>query len=75
VREKALEIGVRPLRPHEARQTFASLALSSGKSILRAAGPLGRALVYEPCTERSIQSTIPLEMMSMGVRSVLYTAS
>jgi integrase len=41
LRRKAQKEGVRPLRLHDARHTFASLALASGKSVRWVAGQLG----------------------------------
>ena len=41
IRRKAQKRGVRPLRLHNARHTFASLALASGKSVVRVAAQLG----------------------------------
>ena len=43
VRRKAQEQGVRPLRLHDARHTYASLALAAGKSIRWVATQLGHA--------------------------------
>ena len=43
LRRKAQKEGVRPLRLHDARHTFASLALASGKSIPWVSGQLGHA--------------------------------
>ena len=43
VRRKAQKAGVRPLRLHCARHTFASLALAAGKSIRWVAEQLGHA--------------------------------
>ena len=43
LRRKAQKEGVRPLRLHDARHTFASLALASHKSIPWVAGQLGHA--------------------------------
>ncbi len=43
VRRKAQARGVRPLRLHDARHTFASLALASGKSVRWVASQLGHA--------------------------------
>jgi hypothetical protein len=43
LRRKAQAQGVRPLRLHDARHTFASLALASGKSIRWVAAQLGHA--------------------------------
>jgi len=41
VRRKAQKRGVRPLRLHDARHTFASIALASGKSVVWVAAQLG----------------------------------
>ncbi len=43
VRRKAQKQGVRPLRLHDARHTYASLALASGKSVRWVASQLGHA--------------------------------
>ncbi|NRA08636.1 MAG: tyrosine-type recombinase/integrase, partial [Myxococcales bacterium] len=43
LRRKAQAHGVRPLRIHDARHTFASLALASGKSVRWVASQLGHA--------------------------------
>jgi integrase len=43
VRRKAQKHGVRPLRLHDARHTFASLAIASGKSVRWVASQLGHA--------------------------------
>ncbi len=43
VRRKAQARGVRPLRLHDARHTFASLALASGKSVTWVASQLGHS--------------------------------
>jgi hypothetical protein len=43
VRRKGQKEGVRPLRLHDARHTFASLALASGKSVRWVASQLGHA--------------------------------
>ena len=43
LRRKAQKQGVRPLRLHDARHTFASLALASGKSVRWVAGQLGHS--------------------------------
>ncbi len=43
LRRKAQKEGVRPLRLHDARHTFASLALASGKSVRWVASQLGHA--------------------------------
>jgi len=43
VRRKAVAKGVRPLRLHDARHTYASLALASGKSVRWVAAQLGHA--------------------------------
>jgi integrase len=43
VRRKAQKPGVRPLRLHDARHTFASLAIASGKSVRWVASQLGHA--------------------------------
>jgi integrase len=43
LRRKAQKAGVRPLRLHDARHTFASLALASGKSISWVSNQLGHA--------------------------------
>ena len=43
LRRKAQADGVRPLRLHDARHTFASLALASGKSVRWVASQLGHA--------------------------------
>ncbi len=43
LRRKALKQGVRPLRLHDARHTYASLALASGKSVRWVASQLGHA--------------------------------
>jgi integrase len=43
LRRKAQRHGVRPLRLHDARHTFASLALAAGKSVRWVASQLGHA--------------------------------
>lgn len=43
VRRKAQAKGVRPLRLHDARHTYASLALAAGKSVRWVAAQLGHA--------------------------------
>ncbi len=43
VRRKAQKQGVRPLRLHDARHTYASLALASGKSVRWVAAQLGHS--------------------------------
>ena len=43
LRRKAQAKGVRPLRLHDARHTYASLALASGKSVRWVASQLGHA--------------------------------
>ena len=43
LRRKAQARGVRPLRLHDARHTYASLALASGKSVRWVASQLGHA--------------------------------
>jgi hypothetical protein len=43
LRRDAQKKGVRPLRLHDARHTYASLALASGKSVRWVAGQLGHA--------------------------------
>ena len=43
LRRKAQKVGVRPLRLHDARHTFASLALAAGKSVHWVASQLGHA--------------------------------
>jgi len=43
LRRKAQKRGVRPLRLHDARHTYASLALASGKSVRWVASQLGHA--------------------------------
>jgi integrase len=43
LRRKLPERGVRPLRLHDARHTFASLALAAGKSVKWTAGQLGHS--------------------------------
>jgi len=43
LRRKAPILGVRPLRLHDCRHTFASLALASGKSVRWVASQLGHA--------------------------------
>ena len=43
LRRKAQAEGVRPLRLHDARHTYASLALASGKSVRWVASQLGHA--------------------------------
>ena len=43
IRRKAQAQGVRPLRLHDARHTFASLALAAGKSVRWVASQLGHA--------------------------------
>jgi len=43
VRRKAQKLGVRPLRLHDARHTYASLAMAAGKSIRWVASQLGHA--------------------------------
>jgi integrase len=43
IRRRTLKAGIRPLRLHDARHTFASLALASGKSVRWVASQLGHS--------------------------------
>ena len=77
VRRKAAQKGVRPLRLHCTRHTFASLALESGKSVRWVADQLGHA---DPAmTLRVYAHAIPdeetdLSFLDFGVAGRHYTA-
>jgi len=64
VRRRAAKLGVRPLKLHAARHTYASLALAAGKSIRWVAAQLGHA--SPAFTLRTYAYAMPDEEVDLG---------
>ena len=64
LRRKAQQVGVRPLRLHDARHTFASLALAAGTNIAWVSSQLGHA--NPEITLRFYAHVIPDEQTDLG---------